>query len=40
MDAGKVVTAHPLYSLHFTAASHRVLGLAIAARLRELGALG
>ena len=36
LDAGKLVTAHPLDSLHLTAASHRVLGLAIAARLREM----
>jgi len=40
MDAGKLVTAHPKDSLHLTAASHRILGQAIAARLRELGYLG
>ena len=39
MDAGKVVSAHPLDSLHLTAKSHHVLGLAVAAKLRDMGAI-
>ena len=35
LDAGKVVVAHPRDSIHMSAASHRALGLAVAAKLRE-----
>jgi lysophospholipase L1-like esterase len=35
LDAGKAVTAHPLDSLHLSAASHRILGLAVAGALRR-----
>jgi lysophospholipase L1-like esterase len=37
LDAGAIVEAHPFDSLHLSAASHRSLGLAIAAKLREMG---
>jgi lysophospholipase L1-like esterase len=39
LDAGTLVSAHPLDSLHLNATSHRALGQAIAARLREIPAL-
>ncbi|MGA2545523.1 MAG: SGNH/GDSL hydrolase family protein [Rectinemataceae bacterium] len=35
LDAGKIVQAHHFDSLHLSARSHRELGLAVAARLRE-----
>jgi lysophospholipase L1-like esterase len=34
LDAGKVVVAHPRDSIHLSAASHRALGAAVAAKLR------
>jgi lysophospholipase L1-like esterase len=40
LDAGKVVVAHPRDSIHLSAASHRALGAAVAAKLREAAGLG
>jgi lysophospholipase L1-like esterase len=39
LDAGAVVSAHPLDSLHMSAASHRALAAAVAAKLRGHAAL-
>jgi lysophospholipase L1-like esterase len=37
LDAGSIVEAQPLDSLHLAAASHRALGLAIAAKIHDMG---
>jgi lysophospholipase L1-like esterase len=36
LDAGEVATVDPAEGVHLTAASHRALGLAVAARIHEL----